>query len=85
VSARHRYRSDPGTFYYLFAKSRTIAWAGKPGKSTKDAAFCTNDAGKFYYLDRESDLCTGAGDQMMWYISEPVAAPDWTITLDRPT
>ncbi len=76
---------DPGTAYYLFAKARTIAWAGKPGKATKDATFCANDAGKFTYVDRQSDLCTGAADQMLWFINEPIGGTDWTITLDTPT
>src|SRR5580704_12800383 len=47
---------DPGTLYYLFAKSQTIFWTGNPGKASKDAAFCTNFAGGFTYLDRPSTL-----------------------------
>ncbi|HTX55635.1 MAG TPA: DUF1036 domain-containing protein [Candidatus Acidoferrales bacterium] len=75
---------DPTTLYYLYAKGPKIVWAGNTGKSTRDAPFCTNFAARFYYVDRPQSLCTGAGEQMVWFINEPAAAPDWTIELDSP-
>jgi len=77
---------DPGgSLYYLFAKARTIAWTGSSTPTSRDAPFCTNDAGRFYYVDRPNNLCAGAGNQLEWFINEPIAATDWTITLDTPT
>jgi uncharacterized membrane protein len=76
---------DPGTLYYLFAKSQNISWTGRPGKSTKDASFCTSFGGAFNYADRASNLCTGAGQQMLWFINEPITGPDWTISLNTPS
>ena len=74
---------DAATRYYLFAKSTTIAWAGTSRKTT-DASFCTNFADRFNYVNRGGNLCTGAGEQMEWFINEPIAGPTWTIDLDIP-
>ena len=75
---------NPQTLYYVYAKSVQITWAGNPRKSTRDAAFCTNFAGQFSYIDRPGNLCTGAGEQMLWFINEPAAGPNWTVDLDSP-
>lgn len=74
---------DPATPYYLFAKSANIVWAGNRGNA-RDAPFCIDVAGRFSYVNRTQNLCTGAGEQMLPFINEPVAAPDWTIELDSP-
>jgi uncharacterized membrane protein len=74
-----------GTFYYLFARATSIVWAGSPAKATRDAPFCINNAGRFNYVDRQSNLCSGAGNQVQWFINEPIAGTDWTISLDTPT
>jgi uncharacterized membrane protein len=73
---------NPATLYYLYAKTAKIVWAG--GKGTRDAPFCTNFAGRFTYADRPSSLCTGAGQQMLWFINEPVTGSDSTVELDSP-
>ena len=74
---------DPATPYYLFAKSANIVWAGKRSNA-RDAQFCIEVAGRFSYVDRTQNLCTGAGQQMLFFINEPVAGPDWTVELDSP-
>jgi len=74
-----------GTTYYLFAKARTITWAGSSAKASQDAQFCTNDASGFAYVDRSPNNCNGAAELMRWFINEPIGGADWTITLDWPT
>lgn len=74
---------DPATPYYLFAKSAKIVWAGNRG-NPRDAPFCIDVAGRFSYVDRTQNLCTGAGEQMLLFINEPVTGPDWTVELDSP-
>ena len=75
---------DPGTLYYLYAKGTLLTWSGTLKKGAKDAAFCTNFAGRFAYTDRASNVCTGAGEEMSTFIYEPVAGPNWTIVLNNP-
>lgn len=75
---------DPLTPYYLYAKSSNIVWAGHSGAGARDTQFCIDLAGRFSYVDRTADLCAGAGQQMLWFIHEPVAGPDWTVELDSP-
>lgn len=73
-----------GAFYYLYAKGTTITWSGTAARNTRDASFCTNFAGGFNYVDRPNALCAGAGQQLLWFISEPIAGTDWTIDLNAP-
>jgi uncharacterized membrane protein len=75
---------DPGALYYLYAKGPEIVWAGNAGKGTRDTTFCTNFAGRFSYVDRPGSLCTGAGEQMLWFINEPATSADWTVDLSSP-
>jgi uncharacterized membrane protein len=74
---------SPTSLYYLYAKSGRIVWTGSAA-AARDAQFCTNFAGRFTYADRPASLCTGAGEQMVWFINEPATAPDWTVELDSP-
>ena len=75
---------DPTTLYYLYAKATLELWAGSPRKGTRDAQFCTNFAGRFSYVDVPNNLCTGAGQEMLWFINEPINGPTWTINLNNP-
>lgn len=74
---------NPDALYYVYAKAPQIVWTGKSG-ATRDAPFCTNFAEHFNYIDRTADLCTGAGEQMLQFINEPVAGPTWTVLLVSP-
>lgn len=74
-----------GVRYFLYAKSIQVTWPGSGKQGSRDAQFCTNYQDAFDYSNRPANLCTAAGDQMVWFLYEPIAGPDWTINLDVPT
>ena len=76
---------QPGVQYFLYAKSVQVTWAGdSKKKGTRDVQFCANGQNAFNYSNRPANLCNQAGDEMQWFIYEPVNGADWTIDLNVP-